>query len=419
MTHKRMLGLLALALMLCWVDARGAEPTGYQKKVKVAAATRLDWMFAVASKSLPKAPAKWTMQDYESTQQTYDLYVPEKYNPKQAYPLVVFISAGNGPAGYGAFESVCKDKGALFASPYNAGNEVDPKRRVRIVMDVLDDVRRKYRIDPDRTYISGFSGGGRIACGIAFALPEYFGGVVPICASGDLREESSVRQRVIDRLSIALVTGEEDFNRGELERWRGPFLKEVGANVKVWVMPKMGHALPSGQQMQEVFAWLEEGGKRRQELAKKYPASRTPADKALSRDEWAKALLGEGKERMQAKETFFSGLMQIKLAMERWDDTPAAAEARKTLIAIQDGNDKTWELEDIAEQRRYIVAHARALTAYATGPLPQQYAKERPDMAKQAIELWSLIQKDAQDAKAVKEAEKFIPELKKLAGKNE
>src|SRR6266699_649079 len=48
-------------------------------------------------------------------------------------------------------------------------------QRVRIVLDVLDQVRRDYRVDPDRTYLSGFSGGGRVACTIAFALPEYFG----------------------------------------------------------------------------------------------------------------------------------------------------------------------------------------------------------------------------------------------------
>lgn len=416
MTYKQSVGFLVLTLALGLVGTVEAQ-TGAQKKVTVGAATRLDWTFVVSNKSMAKVPAKWLPADYDSTQQTYDLYVPEKYNPKQTYPVIIFVSAGAAPAGFSNFEPICKEKGVIFASPYNAGNNVDPKQRVRIVLDVLDDVRRKYRTDPDRTYISGFSGGGRIACGIALALPEYFGGAIPICASEGMRDESWVRQRVVDRLSIALVTGESDFNRGEVERWRGLFLKEVGVNVKVWVMPKMGHAVPSGQQLQEVYAWLEEGVKQRQELAKKYPASRIPADKPLSREDWAKALVAEGKERLQAKETLFGGLMQLKGAMERWDDAPSAAEAKKLLIAVQDGKDKTWELEDIAEQRRYIIAHARSLTAYATGPIPQQYLKDRPDMAKQAIQLWMLIQQDGQDAKAVKEGEKYIPELKKLMEK--
>ena len=59
---------------------------------------------------------------------------------------------------------------------------------------------------------------------------------MPICAGGELREESWLRQRVIDRLSVALLTGEKDFNRGEVERWRATYLTEVGVRNKVWVV---------------------------------------------------------------------------------------------------------------------------------------------------------------------------------------
>src|SRR5262245_19488163 len=182
MTYKNALRFLLLVLGLGALQVQAAEQTGYQKKVKVAASTRLDWVFVCSNKSMAKIPSDW-LPDYDSTQQTYDLYVPENYNPKQACPVIIFVSAGPVPAGWSAFESICKEKGAIFASPYRAGNGVESKRRVRIIMDVLDDVRSKYRTDPDRTYISGISGGGRIACGIAVSVPEYFGGAITICAS--------------------------------------------------------------------------------------------------------------------------------------------------------------------------------------------------------------------------------------------
>jgi len=59
-------------------------------------------------------------------------------------------------------------------------------QRTRIVLDMLDDVRRHQRIDADQTYITGFSGGGRMACAIGFALPEYFGGVAPVCGTNPI-----------------------------------------------------------------------------------------------------------------------------------------------------------------------------------------------------------------------------------------
>ena len=109
--------------------------------------------------------------------------------PKKPLPLILFVSSSNDPMGWKHFEPICKKLGFAFAGLREAGNDCPPERRVRILFDVLDDVRRRYLIDSDRTYVVGFSGGGRIACGAAFALPEYFGGVMPICASGDLRDE--------------------------------------------------------------------------------------------------------------------------------------------------------------------------------------------------------------------------------------
>ncbi len=78
--------------------------------------------------------------------------------------------------------------------------------------------------------------------------------------------------------------------------------------------------------------------------------------------------------------------------------------------------DKPWEAEDIAEQRRFLIAQARALDAYACGPLPAQYAKERPEAAKKALELWQQVAADGPDTPAGKEAQKRIPVLQKIAG---
>src|SRR5208283_2723112 len=219
---KRLAPLFCLALGLAPAAASAADaPKGYQAKVKVGAPTRIDWIFAVSNRSLASPQDGWLPKDYDSTRQQYELFVPPNYNPKQSYPVILFISPGNGPAGWKEWEPVCKQQGVIFASPYEAGNNTQPpQKRYRIVLDVLDDVRRNYNTDPDRTYISGFSGGGRVAGGIAFALPEHFGGVVPVCATGDFRDEDCLKQRMIERLSVALATGEKDFNRGECERFK-------------------------------------------------------------------------------------------------------------------------------------------------------------------------------------------------------
>lgn len=411
----RIVFALAICEIFCTsLPTKAAAPAvGYQKKVAVATETRIDWTFALANRSLATPPADW-LPDYESSQQSYELFVPPNYSPKQTYPLVLFISPGDGPTGWSNWEKVCKQSGLLFASPYGAGNNCPTRKRVRIVLDVLDDIRRNYKIDSDRTYLGGFSGGGRIACALGFALPEYFGGVVPVCASGDLREESWLRHRAIDRVSVALVTGETDFNRGEVERLRGPMLLGVGVRAKVWTIPKMDHAMPASPQFQEVFQWLEQGLAKRRELAKKYPAMRMAGDASPDREALAKSLLNEGKKRLEAKTTLYSGLMLLQGIMTRWPDVDAAKEAKDILLDYEARKEKPWEAEDIAEQRKFLIAQARALDAYASGTLPQQYQAQRADMLKKAIELWQQVLQDGQDQKAVQDGKKRLPELQKL-----
>ena len=391
-------------------------PTGYQPAVKVSAATRLDWVFAVANQS-PKTPPANLLKDYSSKAQSYELYVPKSEAPPAGWPVVLFISPGNKAAGWSHWKSLCEKHGVIFSSVHGAGNSTPMPRRVRIVMDVFDDVCRRYKTDADRTYLSGFSGGARIACGIAFAFPEYFGGFVSICAASDLRNESWLRQRVIDRLSVALVTGEEDFNRGEVERFRGPMLAEVGVRSRVWVVPEMGHSIPNAEALEPVFGWLEAAVDKRQALAKQYPVSRIAGNSALSREEWAQALFSEAKTRMQKPETFFSGLMQMKGVMVRWRDLAIAGEARKILTSFDRRKERPWEKDDLAEQRRFLIARARGISAYVRGTLPKQYEAQRSGMAQAAIQLWSVVIRVGKDEKAVAEGRLQIETLQKLVSK--
>ncbi|MDB5336096.1 MAG: hypothetical protein JWN70_1715 [Planctomycetaceae bacterium] len=407
-----------------------AQDAGYQKEVKVRQATRLDWIFAMSNQSLREAPADW-LEGYDSTQQRYELYVPQtakaarkpaakstaKSKKGQAkandgLPLILFISAGEQPAGWGQLQALCEQQGIAFASPYDAGNNTPMPRRVRIVLDVLDDIRQRQAIDPDRTYLAGFLGGGRTACSIAFALPELFGGVIPVCAGGDLREETWLRHRVMDRLSVAMITGTGDFNLSEVSRFRGPMLTDMGVRTQVTIVDKMGHGIPDSKTFAKVLEWLDAGAADRHKLAVTSPASRIAGDVAPTREQSAKLLFTEGQSQLKKPQTQYAGLMSLQGTMKRWPDLPEADEAKKILLEYEAKAEHPWEADDVAEQRKFLIARARALSDYATGDLPEQYAKQRSAMLEAAINLWMMVVQDGQDAKAVADGEKRLPDLK-------
>ena len=109
--------------------------------------------------------------------------------------------------------------------------------------------------------------------------------------------------------------------------------------------------------------------------------------------------------------------MLLKGVLERWPDLPAAAEAKKILQGIEAKNDRTWEKEDIAEQLRYFAAEARALGDYVLNGIPptSPYMKQRPSMARRAIELWSVVIQNEPESAAATEGRKQVRELEKVA----
>lgn len=401
---------------LVWIAPCFGQP-GYEQSAKVTGATRLDWVYPLANQSPKEAPANW-LANYQSDKQTFELFVPPRYTEKNSWPLVLFISPGAKSSAFRNWQQVCQREGVFFVGPHGAGNSTNMRERVRIVLDALDEVRRKYRIDADRTYIGGFSGGGRVACAIGFSLTELFGGVIPVCASGDLRQESWLRHRAIDRLSVAHITGDSDFNRAEVERFRAPILAEVGVRSKVWTMPGMGHSVPSAAKLLPVFQWLEAGADERKKLAAKYPGVRFSPDDALDRVQWSKALLNEARKRLDDEKTQYSGLMLVKGVWTRWPDTVAGKAALELLQDYDSRTLRPWDKEDIAEQRRFLVARARGLSAYASGDLPKQYATQRGQMAQAAVAMWKSIVSDGQDRRTVAEAKRRIPQLEKLITPN-
>ncbi|HZZ77847.1 MAG TPA: hypothetical protein VFE62_04980 [Gemmataceae bacterium] len=343
---------------------------------KVAAPTRLDWQFAARGVGGKVAPLP---AGYDSSKQKYQLYVPKGLAKDKAVGLILFISPGDGPQGWKNWQKVCEKEGLLFACPYGAGNAIAPGLRTRIILDVLDDIRRQYKIDPDQTYLTGFSGGGRMACAIGFALPEYFGGVLPICGTNTISGTTYLRHRVEDRLSVAFITGEKDTNRKENEDVMTPWFKEIGVRTKLWVVLKMGHAVPSGDVLAEVYAWAAEDLKRRREDAKARPKLAVTPEEGLSGDEQAKRLVDAAAADIKVAARTWRAIAIFQGVAQRWGTTQAGKQAQAVL---KDALENKTILERVSDQGardeiKSISAQARAMERF--GNIPK------------AIEAWTLL----------------------------
>ncbi len=357
------------------VAADGTE-RGFLPEVSVKRATRMDWAFVAAEFG---ARAARVPHSYDSARQRYQLYVPPDYKAGRTWPLIVFLSPGDDPLGWRSWRKLCADQDVFFCAAYGAGNNTPTGVRIRLVLDVFDDVRRRYAIDPDRTYLAGFSGGGRLACTIAFALPEYFGGVLAICGSNPLHPLDYLRHRVQERLSVALVTGEADFNRRESEVLRAPLLDELGIRSHLWLVPKMGHDLPPETVLAAAYAWLEEDLPRRRRDVKERPGLAASVEEVRTNRVQAERLLETARKEMLQPDRVYRGAAMLVGLRTRWSDTDAADQARALLRDLRDDPVRMKRLTDqnAAEEWHTLTAQAQA--------------QERFGDLRRARELWRLL----------------------------
>jgi dienelactone hydrolase len=117
-------------------------------------------------------------QPINLAEEKFAVYVPAQA-PARGYVLLVFVppwSDARLPPGWAA---VLDRYGVIFVTAARSGNDVTPLgRRAPLALAAAYNVMRRYPVDPERVYISGFSGGSRTALRLALGYPDLFRGAL-------------------------------------------------------------------------------------------------------------------------------------------------------------------------------------------------------------------------------------------------
>lgn len=335
----------------------------------------------MANQSLRNPPADWLSPSYDSTQQTYELFVPDD-GVGAKLPLVLFISSTDKSRGWKSWSAVCRRYGILFAAPHEAGKNQAIARRIRVVLDVLDDVRKQHPVDPDRTYICGNADGAHVACRTGYMLPEYFGGILAIGGGEIPPKELWLRIAIADRLSIVFLEGSRDSERRSLFSkvfWSVP--KFQGCRVEGRSYSGSPESMPDTTKLAASFQWLDADVARRRELATRFPSTRAGDDAAGPREERAKKWLADARKRLDQEKTRYRGLLQLEGVTQRWPDLAASREARAILDDYATRQDQPWRQRYLEDRENAFMAYESAYDqfyAYLHGHrrwrLPQPYS---------------------------------------------
>jgi dienelactone hydrolase len=212
---------------------------------------------------------------YDLSRETFEIIVPKSYKDSDPHGLFIWISPGEKPNLNPEWEKVLADEKLIFIGAVNSGNNREVPDRIRLAVDANHHLRQLYKVNPDRVYVSGHSGGARVASMIGVAYSDMFTGTACFMGVNYFRPTQGKGGMAYDRRyfphpqmaqiaqqqnRFALITGDKDSNLDNtLAIYEQGFQSDDFKGVKLFQIPGQGHGAPEAKWLEKVIKFLDTG----------------------------------------------------------------------------------------------------------------------------------------------------------------
>jgi predicted esterase len=213
--------------------------------------------------------------DYELAKESFSAYIPANYDGTQPYGLFVWISAGPKGDFPAAFKPALDQHHLIWIGANNSGNPRAMLVRMGLALDAVDNMKSQYKIDDERIYIGGISGGGKVATILGVGWPDAFRGGFYIVGCSHYRDvptgetghfwprgfnapEPKLLTDAKQRNRHVFFTGEKDMNRKPTVGIYEAFKVDKFQHLTLLDLPGVGHELPNAESFEKGVAALDE-----------------------------------------------------------------------------------------------------------------------------------------------------------------
>jgi pimeloyl-ACP methyl ester carboxylesterase len=191
----------------------------------------------------------------------YLVDLPQGYgaDPGKPWPLILYLHGGNEKghnlqqvrvSGLARVIAKGRQVPAIVISPQCPYGEYWDKR---VLSQLLDEICAKYRVDPDRIYLTGISMGGDAVWDMALVHPERFAALMTVAAEGDPADAA----RLKDIPDWAFHGQKDDVVpvQQTIDMVNG--IRQAGGRAHMTLFPDLGHdAWDRAYAMDSLYTWL-------------------------------------------------------------------------------------------------------------------------------------------------------------------
>jgi predicted esterase len=201
---------------------------------------------AAAVQDLPRGEIVADVRCAADPTQGYALYVPSSYTPGRGWSLLMgFHPAARGRAIVEKYRAAAEAYGYIVAASNNSRNG-EGAVSAHAVSAMSIDLATRFAIDPARVYLTGMSGGARVAMQVALGKNRIAGVIASSAGYPDARPRHSVPFAVFG------TAGTDDFNYSEMRQ-----LEQALKTPHRLVIFEGGHTLPPDPVATDAIEWME------------------------------------------------------------------------------------------------------------------------------------------------------------------
>ena len=186
----------------------------------------------------------------------WQVYRPAHSDGKPPGVLVYVSPTGSGDMD-GRWSKVLDKHNLVYIAADHSGNRIPVTRRMVMATSAIMAVRQQFEIDEERVYISGFSGGGRVASFLSNQYPTVFSGAIFICGVNFWKEDLIEDLSPVLNNRYVFVSGTRDFNLQETRIVYRKYLKAGAENSLLEIENGMTHALPNASTLTKALEFLD------------------------------------------------------------------------------------------------------------------------------------------------------------------
>ena len=187
---------------------------------------------------------------------TWEVYVPPGTDFNKPPGVLTYISPTPSGRLTEAWKPLLAEKNLIWIGANRSGNLQRTPPRVVYAILGTELIRSQYPVDETRLYLSGFSGGGRVASWTMTQYSKIYRGAIYFCGVNyyDLAPETYA---LMEPNRYVFMTGTDDFNLRDTRNVYQRYRKAGFPHLLYMNVPDMGHRLPSVNRLEVALDYLD------------------------------------------------------------------------------------------------------------------------------------------------------------------